>query len=295
MPAVSGGHFFDLGIGHAGNLRAEVARLRFVHEEFIKGQAPVRLAGLGEIADGILRAEAAEEVFAFGIGEVIDFLGLPGTEIFEIGFEAAKRNGDLGRENGGIAGEIESLSGENAGGLVIAVVFTDERAGKKGEDDFGAGEANEADEIFESAAVAPVGEGLQDVLRGGVLAAEKPDMSDAEGSAGATRFDFANVAEGGGLLGADFVGSAAAAGAVGDGDALAFVNGAREVGSGGAFVIGMSDDEENIGFEARVGFGQGSGELRLLSGEQDWRSKSREQSDKAGDARESLHLRDASS
>jgi hypothetical protein len=35
--------------------------------------------------------------------------------------------------------------------------------------------------------------------------------------------------------------------------------------------------------------------MRLLGGEQDWRSKGGEQSDKTGDVGESWHLRDASS
>jgi len=56
------------------------------------------------------------------------------------------------------------------------------------------------------------------------------------------------------LLGADFVAAAAAAGAVDDGDTFAFVDRAGEIGGGGAFVVRMSDDQEDVGFVSRVGF-----------------------------------------
>ena len=57
------------------------------------------------------------------------------------------------------------------------------------------------------------------------------------------RFDFANRAESGSLLGAEFVCAAAAARAENDSGALAFVHGAGEVGGGGSFIVGVSEPD----------------------------------------------------
>jgi hypothetical protein len=40
--------------------------------------------------------------------------------------------------------------------------------------------------------------------------------------------------------------------AVDHGDALAFVDGAGEIGSGRAFIIGVGDDQQDVGFVAVV-------------------------------------------
>src|SRR5581483_5428465 len=86
------------------------------------------------------------------------------------------------------------------------------------------------------------------------LAVEKPDVGDAERGASLAGFLFANLGEGGTAFAAVFVGAASAARAINHGHALVFVvNGANEVGSDGGFVIGMSDYNEDVGFEALVG------------------------------------------
>src|SRR5690349_25153090 len=106
---------------------------------------------------------------------------------------------------------------------MVTVILADEDSGKPGDDDVRTSETDGADHFFEIPAVAPVGEGFEDVLRSGVLAVEKPDMGDAEGGAGLAGFLFADVGESRSGFAAVFVGAAAAAGAVDDGDALVFI------------------------------------------------------------------------
>src|SRR5215475_9479464 len=93
---------------------------------------------------------------------------------------------------------------------MVAVIFSDEDAGEPRDDDFRPGEADDADEFLQALAVAPVCEGIQDVLRSGVFPAEEPDFVYAELCAGLACFNFANVRHGGPVL-ASIVVSAASA------------------------------------------------------------------------------------
>src|SRR5262249_17978614 len=88
-----------------------------------------------------------------------------------------------------------------------------------------------------------------------VLAVEKPDMIDSKLRACGAGFHFADVGKGSGVLPKGFVGAIATTSSKYNGDSLVqIVDGPGEVWSDCAFVIGMRDNDENVGFKAVVGF-----------------------------------------
>src|SRR5271168_148364 len=145
---------------------------------------------------------------------------------------------------------------------MIAVVLADERPRQESEDDFGPGQADQAYKLFECSAVSPIRKRLQDVLRSGVTSAKKPDVGDSQCLERAPRLDFADFAERRGLLRPGFVGAAAAARSVHHGDALAFVQRPRQIGSGRAFIVGMRNDQKDVGLVTIVGLRKNLGRLR---------------------------------
>src|SRR6266567_3494052 len=90
--------------------------LRLMSTERVERHSPVGLlTRLGDFLHGVVRAFSAKNIFAVGIGEVINLFGLPGPQVFEKGFEAFGRAGNLLGESARVAREIKRFGGQHAG------------------------------------------------------------------------------------------------------------------------------------------------------------------------------------
>lgn len=205
------------------------------------------VGGDASVGEGLGGGDGGD-VGACGAG-VEQFAGLPGVEAF---------GGELGGEPGRVCGGEEGFGGEDASGLVVAVLS---RVGGRvhGEDDVGAEGADDAHQFFQGDLLVPFAEGSAEALGvEEVLLIEEVDMADAEDAEGIAEFGFAEDAEGGTGLGADHVAAAFAAGGVGVGDDPALSEGVVGEGRGHAgFVVGVGEDGEDIGFEQGGALGRG--------------------------------------
>ncbi len=99
----------------------------------------------------------------------------------------------------------------------------------------------------------PAIEGPQDILARVVVSLEKPDVFDSEKGQRAARFHLAHLAKSRTSLVAYAVAASVAIGAVDHGDAFALVEAdARQVAADDDIIIGMSHDQEQIGFIASI-------------------------------------------
>ena len=115
------------------------------------------------------------------IVDVVDFLRLPGAKGFrhihgDVGMDGRR---DLLREYGGIAGQIKCLCGENTSSLVIGMVFAGGEIREPRENDRRSRDANDSDQLVQTASMAAVLERGQNILTGCVVTIEKPDIRDA--------------------------------------------------------------------------------------------------------------------
>src|SRR5438046_7072815 len=76
---------------------------------------------------------------------------------------------------------------------MIAVVFSDENSRQPGDDHFRPSQPDDAHDFFETLSVAPIRQRIQNILRSGILSAEKPDFVDAQFRASLPRFTFADI------------------------------------------------------------------------------------------------------
>src|SRR5258708_9130871 len=103
--------------------------------ERFERHAPVRLfPGFRNFLHGIPGTFPTEDVFPVRVGKVINFLGLPGAQVFEKRLEAAHGSGELLGKRGGIASKVESFRGQDTARLMVALIFTDECTREKSED-----------------------------------------------------------------------------------------------------------------------------------------------------------------
>ena len=245
----------ELGVGlvtrGADGLGIET-RARAVDNAFAEGRQSARVGPVGA------------EVFK-GIGEEVELLRLPGKKalgkVGHAGAIAGRRKllGELQR----IGGAIKGFNGENAGGLVVFMVFSGDGMRQPGEKDMGPGDAHQTHDLVKRKYFMPVVERAQHVLAGRVVAVEEPDVGNAEGCQRAAGFDFAELAEGAAGLVAHAVAASVAAGAVDDRDAFVLVE--RDVGEISAdeyVIIRVRDDNKHIGLEAGIG--------RRQDGARDW-------------------------
>src|SRR5260370_8895177 len=159
--------------------------------ERFERHAPVRLfPGFRNFLHGIPGTFRTEDVFPVRVGKVINFLGLPGAQVIEKRLEAAYGGGELLSKRGGIARKVESFGGQDTARLMVAMIFANERTGQEGEDHLRAREPDDAYELLEHRAVSPVGERLQNILRGVVMSAHEPYVRDAHRIDAPPRFDF---------------------------------------------------------------------------------------------------------
>jgi hypothetical protein len=93
-----------------------------------------------------------------GVGEIIKFLGLPGTQPFGHVHHAVQipRSRNLFRENRGITGKVECFRGDHAGGLMIPVIFAGDLNGQQGHDYFRPSDADKPDYFVERMPVPPM-------------------------------------------------------------------------------------------------------------------------------------------
>ena len=146
----------------------------------------------------------------------------------------------------GIAGEVKSLRGQDTGGLMVAMIFTDERTRQKGEDHLRACEPDDAHELLERGAMPPVGERLQNVLRSRVLSPQEPHVRDAQRIEGSPRFDFTNRAKRRGLLRSGFVRAAASACAVDHANTFALIDRPCQIRGSRAFIVRMRNNQKDV-------------------------------------------------
>src|SRR5437016_11178525 len=222
--AVGGGHLFDLRLVHLSDLIEKRFRLGLVSAKRIERHPPVRLlARFGYLFYRIVRAFPAKNIFAVRVREVINLFWLPGPQVLKKRFEPFGRTGQLLGERGGIARQIECLRRQQAGSLMVPVVFANKCSRQKRQDDFRTSQAKEAHKLFERSAVIPIRQRLQYVLRCRVLAAEKPHIGNAQRRESVPRFDLADGAERRRLLRSGFIRAAAAARAEDNRDTLMLV------------------------------------------------------------------------
>src|SRR5260370_10916935 len=93
---------------------------------------------------------------------------------------------------------------------MVPVVFADKCSRQESQDDFRTCQANETHKLLERSAVIPIRQRLQYILRCRVLAAEKPDVGNAQCRESVPRFDLADGAERRRLLRSGFIPAAAA-------------------------------------------------------------------------------------
>src|SRR5258707_2902679 len=106
---------------------------------------PVRLfPGLRNFLHGIPGAFPTEDVFPVRVGKVINFLGLPGAQVFEKRLEAPHGGGKLLSKRGGFASKVESLRRQDPALLMVAMIFTAERTGQEDADHLRAPEPDDA-------------------------------------------------------------------------------------------------------------------------------------------------------
>src|ERR1700741_134031 len=112
----------------------------------------------------ILRAFALDEVVVAGVGEEVELLRLPWLQALQQRLVHFARLRQLRREDRWVARHFERFDRNDAGGLMVPVIFSDEEARHPGEDHGWASEAHDTHNLLEDRAVAPVGEGLKDIL-----------------------------------------------------------------------------------------------------------------------------------
>src|SRR5262249_28767251 len=150
--------------------------------------------------------------------------------------------------------EIERFRCKNSCGLMIAVIFANEESRQPREDDFRPCETNDSYEFFETLAVSPVGERIQDILRGSVFSAEKPDLADAKRRASLAGFDFSDVRHRRAVFTTVIVSAASAARTEYHRNSFVLiVDCARQIWRHCAFIIGVRNDNQNVHFVALVG------------------------------------------
>ncbi len=153
-----------------------------------------------------------------------------------------------------VARQIECLGCKHTGRLVISVILSGGEVGQEGEDDGRPRQSHDAHQLVKAGAVSPVLERVKDILADRIAASEEPHVRNSEIAHRLASFDFANVAHGHGLLGANFVDAAFAVGSEYHGNALVLViYFARQVGFDQGFIIGMRDHKQDVGLEARIG------------------------------------------
>jgi len=166
----------------------------------------------------------------------------------------------LGKRHG-ITGNVKSLRGQDTARLMVAMIFTDERAGQEGEDHLRAREPDDAYELLERGTVPPVGKRLQNILRGCVMSVQEPYVRDAQRIEGPSRFDFANLAKRRSLLRPGLVRAAASARAIDHSDAFVFIGRPRQIRSDRAFIVRVRNNQQDVCLVALIRLGKN---LRLL-------------------------------
>src|SRR6266403_2230555 len=121
---IGSGHFFDLCFVHLRQLVEKRLGLGLVRTKRIERHPPVRLlARFGNLLHRILRTFAAKNIFAIRVRKEINLLWLPRPQILKKRFEALGGAGNLFWKSGRVAGQIECLGPQHAGGLMVPVVF----------------------------------------------------------------------------------------------------------------------------------------------------------------------------
>ena len=134
------------------------------------------------------------------------------------------------------------------------MVFPGSEIREPGEDHRGPGDADDTHQFIQAVAVATMLERGEHVLADGIVAAEKEDVGDAQGSDREAALSLADIAQRGGLLGTDIVVAFIAWRFIDHGYALVVViDFTGEIGRGHDFVVGMCDHQQDVGFEAWIG------------------------------------------
>src|ERR1700726_2899235 len=135
---------------------------------------------------------------------------------------------------------------------MIAVILADEHAGKKRENNLGPGQPYESHHFFKRRSMSPGRQRLRDVLTCGIFAAKKPHIHNSKRRAGSARFNLTNISQSCGVLRSRLVRAASSTRAVNYRDALAFIDGSREIWCNGGFVVRMGNHDQNVGFVTLV-------------------------------------------
>src|SRR5262249_26302354 len=146
-----------------------------------------------------------------GIGEVVQFLGLPGSQTFERVFVLANGSGQLPGKNRRVSGKVKRLGGENSGGLMIPMVLAGNACRQPGQHDLRTGQAKDADDLLDDRSRRPGSEGNQNVLTRCVPAIEEPDVGDAQRTYGSPALAFPYQPERASVFPAGGIGSRVAA------------------------------------------------------------------------------------
>ena len=149
------------------------------------------------VTGGVFGTVAFKEVEMNGVGDIIDFLGLPGTKSFAViaDAQAIARSFELLGKSQRIGGKVEGLGRKHPSALMVFMVFTDNVVWHPGEDDFRASDANEAHHFFERLPVSPSFERMEDVASGSVGSVQKPRMGDSVRGQRVARLHLADVGQ----------------------------------------------------------------------------------------------------
>jgi hypothetical protein len=239
--------------GPAGGGGAEA--LRLVHGAALRGDLAPRAAQ---------KRAVAADVHAQKLGHVRVGRAVPGRDVLEQPVRLPRRQAQL-REALGIRGGREGLGGQQRRGRVVAVVGA--LGGEARDDDVGPDGADGPHHVGEHAVVAPESQGLFGVFGVSEVAGAGEELPGAIDRASGEQLQRAGVAEQLGLLGADEVLAAAAAGQreVGRVEA-ALADHPRE--QAGVLVVRMRGHVEHAAgaLEPVDGQGQGAGRGRLGDG-----------------------------
>src|SRR5215469_818677 len=184
------GEFFQLSIGKI--------ILRLVRTPRLSRHLRVRHFAIGRnVLSWIFRTLALGKVQVGGVRKIVDLLRLPGTKPLAVvvDVESIARSFHLGRKSQGIRRQVKGIGGENAGSLMVLVIFAYVVIGQPGEDHLRAGEAHQADDFLLGLAMSPALERTEHIGSGRVGSIEKPGIDNAVGGERVSRFHFANISQ----------------------------------------------------------------------------------------------------
>src|SRR5208282_2661666 len=241
---------FQLLVAHLGNVVDLIRKLRPVGHGGVQRHAPVGfLQCRGHLANGVGRSGAIKLLGVVRVAAKIDLFRLPGLQIRQIGLVVLCVSRKLRREYDRTRGQIESLYHKHPSGLVVPMVFTDEYARKMSEHHLRPRQSNQTHKALQVCSVSPVGQRIQQILRGGILAVQEPHQGDAQLRAGLACLNLPLIRERRSALPRIAVCAASATRAENNRNALVqVVDCPRQVRREKTFVVRMRHDHQNIRF-----------------------------------------------